>query len=422
MEKVTVIGGGISGLLIALALQKEGKKVTLFEKGELGNVVRSYKVEGDSGTYTVDTGPHILTRLSSGPLKQLMDLYFEEKPQFVPHGSYYLRMNGQHRQFPWALKDLMKFDIIPKKERITFLNCMVEGVLLQDKSITVENFLEKFEFTPQTRKLIDALCYFLAGVSMSDAPVMRFWDSQKYKDGIDANVVQKAFNLLTNGTRPDQYYPSGGIQTLTDCIVKSFSGSVEREEVVHLDVDGKCVSTPEGEYSYDFAVYAGMAKELHRLCELPPDYAEVLSQLKTTTALTLWVGTRDHPLQNRGSEIWIDTELPCWVVPTSLYDPGLAPEGCQLLGFAFPHEEGSKKKALEAVEQIFPDLSLDMVHYQVLQPDKAAWTTVPFPTVKTPLPNVYLVGTDTMKKSMGITRASYSVVGLLDVLRGEGRL
>lgn len=80
MDKVTVIGGGISGLLIALALQKEGKKVTLFEKGELGNVVRSYKVEGDSGTYTVDTGPHILTRLSSGPLKQLMDLYFEEKP------------------------------------------------------------------------------------------------------------------------------------------------------------------------------------------------------------------------------------------------------------------------------------------------------------------------------------------------------
>lgn len=422
MDNVVIIGGGISGLLTGLALQKEGKKVALFEKGELGNVARSYTVEGDSGIYTVDTGPHILTRLSEGPLSQLMDMYFDVKPSFVPHGDYYVRMHGQYRQFPWALKDVVQFDLIPPKERLLLFNCIIDGIRLQDKSITVEAFLTRYALSREARKLVDALCYFLAGAPMSDVPLLRFWDSQKYKDGTENNVLKKALNLLSQGSRPDQYYPQGGVQTLTDCILRSFSGEIRREEVVHIDYRRKYVSTKEKDYPYDFAVYAGMAKELHNLCELPPEYGEMLSQLKTTRALVIWIGTRDRLMVNTGSEIWVDTDPPCWAVPTSVYDPGLAPEGCQLIGFAFPYEEGSRHKGLQAIEQVFPDMSVDMIEYQVLQPDKAAWTTVPFPQVKTPLHDVYMVGTDTVKRSMGITRASYSVLELLHTLRREGRV
>jgi all-trans-retinol 13,14-reductase len=421
MDCAVIIGGGISGLLTALALQKEGKKVTVFEKGELGNVVRSYEVEGDSGIYTVDTGPHILTRLTSGPLQQLMDAYFVYKPEFVPHGDYYLRMNNEYQKFPWALKEIMKFDIIPRKERTTLIKCIVEGILLKDKSITIQKFLESYNLDDTTRRLIDALCYFLAGVSMSDVPIQRFWDSQKYKDGATILPVKKMINLLNNGTRHDQYYPVGGIQTLTNCILEGFSGDIIQEEVSYIDPEKKYVSTHEGEYAYDFAVYAGMARELHHICELPPEYRDMLSLLKTTTTLTVWVGTRDPVVKKRGSEIWVDTTPQCWVVPTSVYDPGLAPEGCNLLGFVFPYNE-PEKKALQSIESVYPDLSIDMVHSQVLQPDKAAWTTVNFPSVKTPFPDFYLVGTDTVKKSMGITRASYSVLELLHILRGEKRL
>lgn len=422
MDNVVIVGGGISGLLTALALQKEGKKVTLFEKGELGNVVRSYEVEGNSGMYTVDTGPHILTRLSSGPLKQLMDSYFDRIPEFVPHGNYYLRMNKKYCEFPWALKDIVQFDVIPKKERVTLVKCIAEGILLQDKSITVEKFLERYDLDEKTRRLVDVLCYFLAGVPMSHVPVLRFWDSQKYKDGTNVNVLKKGLNILKHGTRHDQYYPVGGIQTLTNCILESFAGEIKKEEVVYIDPDHKYVSTPEKEYSYEFVVYSGMAKELHRITELPHEYGEIVSQLKTTTSLTIWIGTRDTLICNRGSEIWVDTDPPCWAVPTSVYDPGLAPEGCQLVGFAFPYQKYTKKKALKAIEEIFPDLAIDMIHYQVLRPDKAAWTTAPFPSVTTPVPDLYLVGTDTVKKSMGITRASYSVLELLNTLRGEKKL
>jgi len=50
-----IVGAGISGLLMALALTKEGKKTLIIEKsGELGGNCRTYEVDG----YRIDTGPH----------------------------------------------------------------------------------------------------------------------------------------------------------------------------------------------------------------------------------------------------------------------------------------------------------------------------------------------------------------------------
>jgi phytoene dehydrogenase-like protein len=69
-----------------------------------------------------------------------------------------------------------------------------------------------------------------------------------------------------------------------------------------------------------------------------------------------------------------------------------------------------------------PDLEkkVDMTHYQMLIPEKAMWTiATQFAGVKTPLEGVYLVGTDTEKRSMGVTRASYSVLKLLGTLKQD---
>jgi len=61
-----------------------------------------------------------------------------------------------------------------------------------------------------------------------------------------------------------------------------------------------------------------------------------------------------------------------------------------------------------------------MIHYQTLIPEKAAWTvTTQFTGVRTPMKDFYLVGTDTEKRSMGITRASYSVLRLLGAMKED---
>ena len=65
---VVVIGSGISGLLTALALSREGKKVLILEKEDcIGGVCRAFEGGGENP----DTGPHAVTKVKKGPVKAL---------------------------------------------------------------------------------------------------------------------------------------------------------------------------------------------------------------------------------------------------------------------------------------------------------------------------------------------------------------
>ncbi len=61
-----------------------------------------------------------------------------------------------------------------------------------------------------------------------------------------------------------------------------------------------------------------------------------------------------------------------------------------------------------------------MVHCQELVPEKACWAiNAGFGDVRTPVKNLYTVGTDAEKRSAGISRAAYSVLRFLEVLRAD---
>ena len=122
-----VIGSGISGLLSALALSREGKRVAILEKESyIGGVCRSYDVNG----YRVDTGPHAITRLENGPLRQLMDKYFDVVPQFIPFGKYYVRIGGEVKPFPWSINAWLTFGLIPKKDRLLLIKALFNTLYL----------------------------------------------------------------------------------------------------------------------------------------------------------------------------------------------------------------------------------------------------------------------------------------------------
>ncbi|RLI89551.1 MAG: NAD(P)/FAD-dependent oxidoreductase [Candidatus Altiarchaeales archaeon] len=436
MNDVIVVGAGISGLLSALVLAKEGKRVLVLEKaGHVGGVCRSYNVDG----YRVDTGPHVITRTEYGPLKELMDKYFDVVPNFVPHGGYYVRLNNRIKPFPWNLYGWFNFDLIPQIDRLYLIKTLFSisyisnsGESLSRKSVgdLVGNGL-----SDSTMRFLNCMSYFMTGTSMNETPVARFLDSEHYKS-LSKNPLDRIYNILMKEGAFDHVYPKGGLQSLITAILSSLPKNRVKiktnEEVVKITDDTpKGVETDKNEYKCNTVIYSGFASDLPELVDgLSDEYKRSLKKLHKTDALTIWLGLNKKIFARNGSEIWVDSDPYTWVVPASNYDPLLAPTGKQLVGFAFrlPRDcnlKREKKKALQAIFNIMPEIEnhIEMRHYQVLIPEKAAWTidTV-FADVKTPIDGIYLVGTDTERRSMGITRASYSVLNLISVLKKEGVL
>jgi phytoene dehydrogenase-like protein len=114
-----------------------------------------------------------------------------------------------------------------------------------------------------------------------------------------------------------------------------------------------------------------------------------------------------------------------WVVPTSNYDANLAPIGKQLVGFAYIVPDGRsiadmRIKALDSIFNTLPEMeeNVEMIHYQELVPEKACWSlNSGFGNVQTPIENFYCVGSDSEKRSMGLTRSAYSVLRCLEIMK-----
>ena len=119
-----------------------------------------------------------------------------------------------------------------------------------------------------------------------------------------------------------------------------------------------------------------------------------------------------------------------WGMPVSNYNKTLAPQGKKLVSFMFSLDEkreidSEKKEAYNTILRVFPgiDRYIDMIHYQITTPEKAAVSIDGFiADTKTPIKNLYITGTDADDRSMGITRAAYSVVKLIKVLEEDGQL
>ena len=436
---VIVIGGGISGLLSTLALSKEGRKVLLIEKdSQLGGVCRSYSVDG----YKVDTGPHIITRLEHGPLKALMDKYFELTPLFIPHGKYYVRLGKRVLPFPWNMSAWLTFDLLPPVDRIYLMKTLFTASYLFSSDQNLQKMsvgqLVGEGVSQETKHFLNCMCAFMTGgSSMYETPVSRFIDSEHYKTMPEQGIIDKLYSVLMKEGATDQTYPKKGIQTITDSIIASLPKDKVTvktlEEAKRIEHEGsrKIVATNKDNYTAETIVYTGFARDLPELVkELPKEYSEKLGKIRHIRSLSLWLGLKKKVFDVQGSEIWADGEPYSWVVSTSNYDPELAPKGKQLVGFGFimPKDtkpEDYRKKAIDHVYKTMPGLEkqVEMTHYQYLVPEKAVWTvTTEFADVKTPVEGLYLAGTDTTKKSMGITRASYSVVRLLEELRKDRKI
>lgn len=439
---VIVVGAGISGLLMALALAKEGKSVLVLEKEkEIGGICRSYRI----GVYSFDTGPHIITRLKTGPFRVLMDKYFDVTPTFVEHGKYYLRFNDSVVSFPWTIKDWITFSPLSKTERLKIVQTM-SGLLvdyaagndLNNKSMG--QILEKYHFSARSLHIANAVSLFLAGTSPDKCPVGRFVGG----GGKGSSLTTKAHKLMRlvreEGPK-EQGYPKGGLQAIINCIIQSMpkncqikTGCKVKKIIVE---DGRAigVTTEDGEYRSDLVVYAGYVNSLPERLALSKDYSKQLNRIERATTLSIWLGLNKKYFEKGGSEIWVETEQPCWVVPVSNYDPSLAPSGKQLAGFVFilPKEEQKadiedlQRKYADIISAVFPSIEndIEMIHTQI-QNTETIIVGQEFPSQRTPINGLYLVGKETKAlatgASVGVSKVAYTVLECLKFMREDGVL
>ncbi|WP_292379567.1 phytoene desaturase family protein [Methanosarcina sp. UBA289] len=478
---VIVVGAGISGLLAALTLSKHGKTVLVLEKSQhLGGNCNSYMVDG----YQVDTGAHAITHLIEGPLKRLMDNYFDYLPVFEDYGHYYIRTENYFTRVPSNLKDFVTFDVLPRKDRVLLSQTLTKAFTLSSFGIdlssqSVYNFLPK-GLSKDTYDFVDTISAFLSGRSMKETSAQRVLSGSSFvRDSItqeqfDAMIgrmdlkkspstesilasilpyhlhaslqsrmtkVTQPFTslerLATNDVNYSQGYPRKGLKALLNAILYSLPETVEIKtecEVNSILVqDGKASGVEADEiYSSNLVVYTGFATELPRLVkDLPQEYTANLGGIAHSKSLTIWLGMEKElpEFKYTGSEIWFK-DFAYWATPISNYDPSLAPKDKQLIGFSFvidenEREEHETKKAYDMIFRAHPNLEshIEMQHEQIMIPEKAAVTiNGKFADIRTPVRNLYVAGTDTDKRSMGITRASYSIIELLKILNEDGNL
>jgi len=478
---VIVVGGGISGLLSALALGKHGKRVLLLEKGRhFGGNCNSYRVDG----FQVDTGPHAITNLQKGPLRVLMDKYFDYIPNFVDYGRYYVRTSGGIKPIPSNLREFATFDPLPRMDRLMLSQAMTKALTLATfgtdmSKESIYSWLPR-NLSEDTYSFVDTISYFLSGKSMKETSVYRVLygssfvrDSMMYEAreptiptlpatpnqlteqltnipyqlaGQLTNIpyqlagqltnITTLSRLVTNRNTHVQAYPAGGLKTLTNSVLYSLPDNVViRTDTcvkrILVDDEGACgISTDDTSYSAKTIVYSGFAKDLPLMIDdLPADYRCDLKMIDQSKSLCIWLGLSQKlkEFDYMGSEVWYK-EKAYWAMPISNYSRTIAPAGKQLVGFMFVVEGSVKSetaRAWDTIHNVFPgiDRFIEMTHNQVTIPEKASVTVDGYiPDVRTPVANLYLVGTDAAAESMGITRAAYSVVDLLKCMSEDGCL
>ncbi|MDK2891672.1 NAD(P)/FAD-dependent oxidoreductase [Methanohalophilus sp.] len=475
---IVIIGAGASGLLAALTLSKHGKKVLVLEKkSHVGGNCNSYMIDG----FQVDTGPHAITHLAEGPLKILMENYFDYLPVFEDYGNYFARTEQHFVKVPSNLKEFAVFDPLPKKDRLLIAQALTKQLTLSTFGFdltkqSVYDALPK-NLSKDTYDFVDSISHFLSGKSMKETSVHRILTGSSF---VRDRVTQEQFEsivgkhkktpvesilrtiipsehhaslqdriysvsnqfsslgrLATNKASNSQGYPRKGLKALLNAILFSLPKSVEIKtecEVRKIFVkDGKVTGVEADEiYTADVVIHTGFARDLPSMIEeLPQAYIDELNGIVHSKSLTLWLGF-DKILDEFnyiGSEIWYK-ENAYWAMPISNYDSSLAPSGKQLVGFAFAMDEGASqnteiKKAYETVFTAVPNAEdhVEMQHEQVTIPEKASVTIDGnFAKIRTPVKNLYIAGTDTDSRSMGITRAAYSIIELLGILNEDSNL
>lgn len=198
MNKVAVIGAGITGLSIGYFLMEGGIDVTLFEKEDIpGGLIGSVKQDG----WLAETGPHSLSG-SSGILMNLIDqLKLEDEVVYAGNNARkrFIVKNGRPLAIPSGFGDFLKTPLLSVRAKFRLLaEPFIKAGTAEDES------LASFTSRRLGREVLDyAVNPFIAGIYAGDPEQLSVKAAfpELYKLEQDAGSLVKG--LLSRRKKPE---------------------------------------------------------------------------------------------------------------------------------------------------------------------------------------------------------------------------
>jgi len=439
---VVIAGAGAGGLLTALALSAQGKRVLVVEKSDrLGGVWHGYWVDG----YRVDQGLHVITRVTRGAFARFMREYLPEPPQFVLHEGWYFRVYDRVATIPTSIGQTLTWPLTDFRGRLSLVRvgAKIKTMKLDEmkryKDITFLEFMRRHGTTNQViLEVIQSAVYMAAGVGIDEASAYEALRTLKDTDREYPKTTMLK-RLLFGSVEYDEGYVIGGMEGLVRRVVDAINGAYVLNAPVEgiLERDGHVTALQVGD---DEVPHSRIVSNIP-LWNMPRivrsddprvvSFFERWSRMRVTRGVTLWLGLDEVVIGDRKSRVIVRPTPNRWIVSVSSFDPSCAPPGKELVGIATIYREGmSLEDHVEAIkgnglEKYHPGLleHVEMEHAQMSYATRAALipgqTDLDRPGPRTPIRGLYIVGTDTAGAGVGLQQAANSAEGVVNALLAD---
>jgi phytoene dehydrogenase-like protein len=431
---VLITGGGAGGLLTALALTAEGKRVLVLEKADrLGGVWHSYWVDG----YRVDQGLHVITRVTRGAFVRFLKSYLTPPPEFVLHEGWEFRVHDKVGTIPSSVGETLRWPLTGWRGRLGLVMKLEE--MKKYKDISFLEFMQSRGATNQVMlDVMQSAIYMAAGVPITEASAYEALRTLKDTDK-ESSKLGSAKRLLLGSGEYDEGYVIGGMEGLIKSVIETIEGdyvlNAQVEQIHQQDgvttgctVSGKTFSHPTIVSNIPLWAMPDIVKSEE---SATVEFFKSWSNMRPTNGITLWLGLNKPIIGDRKNRVIVHPNPNRWIVSISSFDPECAPEGKELVAIAMMTIPGKSRDEMieimkgNGLEKYHPGIldHVEMEHVQVSYATRAALipgqTDLDRPGPRTPIKGLYIVGTDTAGSGVGLQQAAQSADGVVKALRED---
>jgi phytoene dehydrogenase-like protein len=353
---VIVIGGGYAGLSVGALLAHQGYRVLLLEKSKsLGG--RAGYTEKDG--YTVEYGLHA-NRFASDGAAAAVFRRLDRELEFIAPGEPELWREGGFEPLPNSVGKIFRSSMLPLAAKIRaarYLGKLVIGNPAKKYQLSLEDMTAECK-SQETLEVLRVI----SGIGII-APDPRYASA-----GELGAFLKKALR-----SKVKVGYPEGG----TRSIIEGLREEIEENGQIMTGAKVTRLMLKKGlinQVKTDTAIYTAAAvisalpaqgiTELFGGKDLPIKFVKKVRELIPTAGISMDIGLKE-PITDKSGLLVTSDPLTMGQF-TSNIDPGMAPEGKQLLSWYYPlplpwvknseKMEREEQRLRDLLEEMFPDI------------------------------------------------------------------